>query len=334
MNLIKLIFSRCFWVGVFCMLLVNPTRAAMPESGWWWNAAESGKGYAIEVQDDSLFFATFAYYSDGTPVWYVSSGRMSSDTAYSGRLLRFAGGWCFGCARTTPTGTDVGAIQINFSGSTDRVGQVTLFNATIPITRFDFTPQLDNSQTPQACYGEWSFVIGGRFEIAVDAERLEFWEFINAGGGSSVPFLGGNRSGSQTQWGAVCSYFPNVDKWSILMSSSTNFDRYFEFTRTGINRFEGVTWLVQKGTSPSGLGMDFIATRTASKQFALTNSGPGTGNGPRTRKSTSKLDIDRANFFAQRDLTTSKYQPTTKAVAPEVTSRFYQAQNQAGFRAR
>jgi hypothetical protein len=321
-------FSKYAALAFLWLAFASPAKAWMPESGWWWNASESGKGYAIEIQDDQLFMATFAYFADGTPVWYVSAGRMNSDTSYSGRLLRFSGGWCFGCARTTPTGTDVGSVQISFTGSTDRVAQITLFGTTIPIKRFDFTPASDNTNTPQACYGEWSFVVGGRFEIATDAERLEFWEYYNAGNGSSVPFLGGNRSGSQFSWGAVCSYFPSSDKWSIFMASSSNFDRYFEFTRTGINRFEGVTWLVPRGGSLSGAGTDFLATRTASKTFAQTNSGPGTGLGPRTQKTLTKLDKDRADFYAERDSNTFKYQSKQGSVSTDVLSRFNQTKAQ------
>lgn len=63
-----------------------------PESGWWWNSAESGSGYSIEVQGNNLFFVGFMYDSAGNPVWYYSAGAMSTPTTYTGTLLQFANG--------------------------------------------------------------------------------------------------------------------------------------------------------------------------------------------------------------------------------------------------
>lgn len=63
-----------------------------PDSGWWWNDAESGRGYSIEVQGDKLFAVAFMYDAAGNPVWYYSAGTMTSPTTYAGPWLQFAGG--------------------------------------------------------------------------------------------------------------------------------------------------------------------------------------------------------------------------------------------------
>jgi len=44
--------------------------ANQPETGWYWNPAEAGRGYFIEVQYDQVFFAAFMYGTDGQPTWY------------------------------------------------------------------------------------------------------------------------------------------------------------------------------------------------------------------------------------------------------------------------
>ena len=65
-----------------------PTGAALPETGWWWNPAESGRGMFIEVQADSqgnlaLYSAIYGYESSGAPSWHVATST----------LARGAGGW-------------------------------------------------------------------------------------------------------------------------------------------------------------------------------------------------------------------------------------------------
>ncbi len=49
-----------------------------PFTGWWWNPAESGSGYSVELQGDTIFIVGYMYETDGRPVWYLSAGKMSS----------------------------------------------------------------------------------------------------------------------------------------------------------------------------------------------------------------------------------------------------------------
>jgi hypothetical protein len=51
---------------------VKSSRA--PESGWWWNADESGRGFFVEVQGNTLFLAGYMYDAGGNAVWYIASG--------------------------------------------------------------------------------------------------------------------------------------------------------------------------------------------------------------------------------------------------------------------
>lgn len=50
----------------------QPTSA--PETGWWWNADESGRGFFIEVQGNTIFLAGYTYDDVGNAVWYIASG--------------------------------------------------------------------------------------------------------------------------------------------------------------------------------------------------------------------------------------------------------------------
>ena len=51
--------------------LRSTPNARQPELGWYWNPAEGGRGYAIEVQNNRLFMAMFHYNQDGSPTWNV-----------------------------------------------------------------------------------------------------------------------------------------------------------------------------------------------------------------------------------------------------------------------
>jgi hypothetical protein len=52
----------------------DTSSSVIPQSGWWWNASESGRGYAIGVSGSRIFMAAHMYRDDGSPVWYVASG--------------------------------------------------------------------------------------------------------------------------------------------------------------------------------------------------------------------------------------------------------------------
>jgi hypothetical protein len=36
-----------------------PVSPAAPQTGWWWNPAEGGRGYTIEVQNGTLYMAGY-----------------------------------------------------------------------------------------------------------------------------------------------------------------------------------------------------------------------------------------------------------------------------------
>jgi hypothetical protein len=66
-NIAKLFLTLCTWVVVAANAL-----AVAPENGWWWNPSESGSGYAIERQGNSIFMAAFLYEFAGAATWYAT----------------------------------------------------------------------------------------------------------------------------------------------------------------------------------------------------------------------------------------------------------------------
>ncbi|HWQ94135.1 MAG TPA: S8 family serine peptidase, partial [Gammaproteobacteria bacterium] len=115
------------------------TASFQPESGWWWNEAESGRGFAIEVQGNNLFMAGYMYDSSGNPIWYVSSGGMTFSNLYQGSWLQFANGQTLTGTYQPPSQppANVGALTLQFTSATTAI--LTLPNGRqIPLTRFLF----------------------------------------------------------------------------------------------------------------------------------------------------------------------------------------------------
>ena len=109
-----------------------------PQSGAWWNPAESGRGFALEVNGSTVFLGGYMYDAAGNPTWYLSTGTLTGQT-YQGVWTEFANGQSLGGPYVAPTlvNSAVGQVSITFSSPT--AGIMTLPNgATIPITRFLF----------------------------------------------------------------------------------------------------------------------------------------------------------------------------------------------------
>ena len=49
-----------------------------PQTGWWFNPAEGGRGFSLEVQGNNIFFASFLMTASGRSTWYAATGRRRS----------------------------------------------------------------------------------------------------------------------------------------------------------------------------------------------------------------------------------------------------------------
>ena len=114
--------------------------AGTPETGMWWDPAESGRGYALEIQNGTMFLGGYMYDASGNPLWYSSGPKaMTNATTYAGTWSQYGNG-------QTLTGTyklatvvngNVGPVTIRFSDTQNAT--LTLPDGrTIPITRFRF----------------------------------------------------------------------------------------------------------------------------------------------------------------------------------------------------
>jgi hypothetical protein len=94
-----------------------PPTATQPQTGWWWNPSEGGRGYSVEVQGNTAFIASYMYDGNGNPVWYAAGpAALTSGNVYQGNWLSYTGGQTLTGTYQSPTGsTPAGGLTIQFS---------------------------------------------------------------------------------------------------------------------------------------------------------------------------------------------------------------------------
>jgi hypothetical protein len=111
-----------------------------PQTGWWWNPLEVGRGFSLEVRGNNIFFASFLYDVSGRSTWYVSTGPVSLDGSYySGDLLAARDGQTLGGAYPGfPALSGVGSITLAFNSADE--GTILWPGGAVPIQRFNIVP--------------------------------------------------------------------------------------------------------------------------------------------------------------------------------------------------
>ena len=136
------------WPGGVIQIVRQPFGsgdASFQPSGWWYNAAENGRGFSIEVQGSVLDVVGFMYEGDGHPVWYISSGPMTSPTHYAGQLDQLKDGQTMSGPYKTPSFVSPvpGFIAIDFASLES--GTITLSDTALKaLVTVPITPQLPN----------------------------------------------------------------------------------------------------------------------------------------------------------------------------------------------
>jgi serine protease len=134
------------------------------ESGWYWNAAQGGRGYAIEMRNGSLFFSAFLYDAAGKPLWYVANGKMTDANHFSGPLYRYQGGQSLSGAYKSPTRSgSIGTLDIRFTASNRAT--LNIAGETVQVERFTIVP--NGPSLPQSAFTPdrgwwWNPAEGGR----------------------------------------------------------------------------------------------------------------------------------------------------------------------------
>jgi hypothetical protein len=252
-------------------LFAGSASAVLPDSGWYFNPAESGRGFNIEIQGDTLFIAGFLYDTAGNPIWIFSGGPMSSDSTFSAAAYQTANGQPLGGAYHAETLVPFGMASVIFLTTTTAAITVNGYSFTVEreIFGFDFT------STTQPLLGEFAFVTGDTSLPVYFGERISFTSTQTSNGTTAAV---GNRTGeSGVNNLAVGYYSPANGVWGVLLDSSTSYYEFFMFTFTGLNLVEGTSSTYLKGSSPTG-SLNTIGHRIRSAEAAAGGDAPGVDN--------------------------------------------------------
>jgi hypothetical protein len=127
---------RSLWrvLAPIALSLHAGVACAEPESGWWWNPSESGRGFFIEMTAGVIYVGGYFYTEDGRATWVSSGGPLTDPWHYQGTLQAYHGGQTlFGEYRPPAPSADVGPITVHFTD--DLHGTITWPGGTIPIER-------------------------------------------------------------------------------------------------------------------------------------------------------------------------------------------------------
>jgi hypothetical protein len=117
---------------------INPNL--VPKTGTWWNSAESGRGYSLQVSTDltKLLISVWSYDSKGNAIWYQAVASQQG-SGYSGTLVQYGSGQTLTGAYqpSTIANPNVGSISVQFTNPLN--GTMTLPDGrVIPISYFSF----------------------------------------------------------------------------------------------------------------------------------------------------------------------------------------------------
>ncbi|HQW64845.1 MAG TPA: hypothetical protein PLC02_13010 [Pseudomonadota bacterium] len=275
-------------LGVF----TRPAAAFFPEPGFYWNTGESGTGYAIELQDNFLFLATYTYLPNGQAVFYTSGGFLTNDTTYTGVINQFSGGSCITCTPFTPPGTgqNVGTVTIVFD--TEQSANITWNGRTFRIERFNF---LLGDKTDQML-GEWTILLDW-YNLGTDYQdypyfgELAVFDSVDRSGSPAFydgcrPVNADQRCTATARANHDASGFYNTQTGEQIflvteeVISGNSPDEFFAYysarATTGLNQIEGVFEVCFEGQCGAA-GARYLPMRgfrSASRRFVQTGSGP------------------------------------------------------------
>ena len=116
-----------------------------PQTGWWWNPAEDGRGFGIEVRGNSMFMSGYLYDNTGHATWIVTPGPVALDGSFfNGTLYQVANGQNLtGTYKAPSPPTTAGSITLSFTDANN--GTLVWPGGSIPIQRLDLG---SNGTTP------------------------------------------------------------------------------------------------------------------------------------------------------------------------------------------
>jgi hypothetical protein len=234
--------------SAFSATLTQVVGAVVPQTGYWLNPAESGRGFVIEQQGNDFFMASFLYDVSGRATWYgIGPGSIAAAT-YTGTLMSFGGGQTLTGSYHAPSVTGSGgAVTISFSSAT----QATLSwpEGAISIQRFDFGPggaaATQPAGTPQTGFW-WAPTESGRgYSVEIQGNLMFLAGYMYDSQGNPIWYASGPMamsspmaySGVWQQYGNGQTLTGTYQAPSVVNAMVGNVTVQFSSTTTGTMTF-------------------------------------------------------------------------------------------------
>lgn len=246
-----------FGVALFLSHL-KPASALLPESGFYWNPAFPGTGYAVEFQDDFMFMTAYTYQQAGSAVFFTIQGVLNVNTnVVSGVLTLFEAGSCLGCPFVPPRSIPVAPAEVRFLSNRTGVIRIHFPNnlVEIPVTRFVFA--LDDGSPSGELLGSW--IIAAPLIPSASGDLLFFMSKISPPTGYDAAFEGGSSAFNRS---LVGGRFAGTNTWIVLIDSSPSTFRRIIFSAPSPNRWFGKLTVYLKTDSPPPFDSGFVAFAT------------------------------------------------------------------------
>jgi len=272
------------------MSTLAPAYAFTPESGVWWNPAEGGRGFVIEVQDNILSIGAYLYGSQGQAQWYTAGGTMAGNALFQGTLDLYANGQTIGGAYRAPTVIRGAGGNVRIDFDTETRGRLTWAGGVTPIERVNLL-----GTNEQRMLGEWQLILdfasSGTGNYPFIGDTLVLRQTIDRPGTQPDEFTGCRADNSLA---AACSaaalrdhdvtgYFEPVRRVGIPVQLGNNYHVMLVndsattwlayFVNVGGASFEGFASLYPKNGAPTAF-YPVRGFRTASRARVVTGVGP------------------------------------------------------------
>ena len=245
---------------LLCLLGTRVEAFAPPERGIYWNPAESGKGWAIDVQDNLVFVAHFTFQPTGgasaPATFYTTIGTWDYvGNRFTGDLLEFQGGPCITCGPSTAASRNLG--RITFSFTTREIGTISFGGRTTPIQKLLYAYSTEARSIFNGVFNETFGALGVYFGDVIRFTGT--CTSVSLCGGIAGAFFGYRVDGDANRI-LLGAPIPGTREVLILLDSSADFWREYRVTFY-LNVYAGTSRTYLKGTSPSAGGLTLVGSR-------------------------------------------------------------------------
>lgn len=192
-----------FWL--FVSSCMAGAALGAPQTGWWWNPAESGRGFFVESRDGITFIGAYLYESDGHATWLVAGSANADPYNFTGDLYNVSNGQTLFGDYVAPGPLNVvGTLTARFTDDTH--GTITWPGGTVSVQREIFD---DTQAAFQPLSGWWwnPDESGSGYSVEVQGKNLFIVGFMYDDAGRPVwYFSAGPMSSDNTYRGAVLQF--------------------------------------------------------------------------------------------------------------------------------